>query len=40
MAHLLQMDFKMKGPFGDEMAKEFSDLAKSINKVDTRKKSG
>ncbi|QEK65296.1 monooxygenase [Bacillus safensis] len=34
MAHLLQMDFKMKGPFGDEMAKEFSDLAKSINEED------
>ncbi len=30
MAHLLQVDFKMKGPFGDEMAKEFSDLAKSM----------
>ncbi|KIL21130.1 hypothetical protein B4134_1891 [Bacillus safensis] len=24
----------MKGPFGDEMAKEFSDLAKSMNKED------
>ncbi|MFP7295224.1 monooxygenase [Bacillus safensis] len=34
MAHLLQMDFKMEGPFGDEMAKEFSDLAKSINEED------
>ncbi|MBR0638873.1 monooxygenase [Bacillus safensis] len=34
MAHLLQVDFKMKGPFGDEMAKEFADLAKSINEED------
>lgn len=34
MAYLLQIDFKMKGPFGDEMAKEFSDLAKSINEED------
>lgn len=34
MAHLLQVDFKMKGPFGDEMAKEFVDLAKSINEED------
>ncbi|MCY7704032.1 monooxygenase [Bacillus safensis] len=34
MAHLLQVDFKMKGPFGDGMAKEFSDLAKSINEED------
>lgn len=31
MAYVLQMDFKMDGPFGDEMAEEFSDLAKSIN---------
>ncbi|WP_456264974.1 MULTISPECIES: YdhR family protein [unclassified Bacillus (in: firmicutes)] len=31
MAYLLQVDFKMKGPFGVEMAKEFSDLAKSMN---------
>lgn len=34
IVHLLQIDFKMKGPFGDEMAKEFSDLAKSINVED------
>lgn len=34
IVHLLQIDFKMKGPFGDEMAKEFSDLAKSMNKED------
>ena len=31
MAHVLQVDFKMNGPFGDEMADAFSDLAKSIN---------
>ncbi|MFE5473786.1 monooxygenase [Bacillus safensis] len=34
MAHLLQVDFKMKGPFGDEMAKEFADLAKSMKEED------
>lgn len=31
MAYVLQIDFKMLGPFGDEMAESFSDLAKSIN---------
>ncbi|RST72795.1 monooxygenase [Siminovitchia acidinfaciens] len=31
MAFVLQVDFKMSGPFGDEMAEAFSDLAKSIN---------
>ncbi len=31
MAYLLQVDFKMDGPFGDEMAEAFTDLAKSIN---------
>ncbi len=31
MAYVLQVDFKMDGPFGDEMAGAFSDLAKSIN---------
>jgi hypothetical protein len=31
MAYVLQVDFKMDGPFGDEMAEKFSDLAKSIN---------
>lgn len=31
MAYVLQVDFKMSGPFGDEMAEAFSDLAKSIN---------
>ncbi|MDQ0257740.1 hypothetical protein J2S74_005202 [Evansella vedderi] len=30
MAFVLQVDFKMNGPFGDEMAEAFSDLAKSI----------
>lgn len=30
MAYLLQVDFKMDGPFGDEMAQAFADLAKSI----------
>ncbi|MNI21200.1 putative monooxygenase YdhR [compost metagenome] len=34
MAYVLQVDFKMNGPFGDEMAEEFSDLAKSINEED------
>ncbi|WNS76486.1 monooxygenase [Bacillus sp. DTU_2020_1000418_1_SI_GHA_SEK_038] len=31
MAYLLQVDFHMDGPFGDEMAGAFTDLAKSIN---------
>ncbi|WP_242143348.1 MULTISPECIES: monooxygenase [unclassified Bacillus cereus group] len=31
MAYILQVDFKMQGPFGNEMAEAFSDLAKSIN---------
>lgn len=31
MAYLLQVDFKMNGPFGDQMTEGFSDLAKSIN---------
>ncbi|WP_077324859.1 monooxygenase [Virgibacillus siamensis] len=31
MAYVLQVDFKMEGPFGDEMAEAFSDLAESIN---------
>lgn len=31
MAYVLQIDFEIEGPFGDEMAEEFSDLAKSIN---------
>lgn len=31
MAYLLQVDFKMNGPFGDEMAEAFVALAKSIN---------
>ncbi|RBW67873.1 monooxygenase [Bacillus taeanensis] len=30
MAYVLQIDFTMNGPFGDQMAEEFSDLAKSI----------
>jgi hypothetical protein len=34
MAYVLQVDFKMNGPFGDEMADAFSDLAKSINEED------
>ena len=34
VAYVLQVDFKMNGPFGDEMAKAFSDLAKSINEED------
>jgi hypothetical protein len=31
MAYVLQVDFTMNGPFGDEMAAAFSDLAQSIN---------
>jgi hypothetical protein len=31
MAYILQVDFQMDGPFGDEMTEGFSDLAKSIN---------
>lgn len=31
IAYVLQVDFKMNGPLGDEMADTFSDLAKSIN---------
>ena len=31
MAYVLQVDFKMDGPFGDEMTEAFTDLAKSIN---------
>lgn len=31
MAYILQVDFKMNGPFGDEMAEGFAELAKSIN---------
>lgn len=34
MAYVLQVDFKMNGPFGDEMATEFSGLARSINEED------
>lgn len=31
MAFVLQVDFKMNGPFGVEMAEAFTDLANSIN---------
>ncbi|WP_313235849.1 monooxygenase [Sporosarcina ureae] len=31
MTYVLQVDFKMNGPFGEEMAEGFADLAKSIN---------
>ncbi|WP_085992964.1 monooxygenase [Oceanobacillus senegalensis] len=31
MIYLLQVDFKMDGPFGEEMANAFMELAKSIN---------
>lgn len=31
MAKLLQVDFKFQGPFGEEMANQLVDLAKSIN---------
>ncbi|GGA36815.1 monooxygenase [Psychrobacillus lasiicapitis] len=31
MKYLLQVDFIMDGPFGEEMSKGFADLANSIN---------
>ena len=31
MAIVLQVEFEMDGPFGDEMAEQFADLAESIN---------
>lgn len=31
MKYLLQVDFTMDGPFGEEMSNAFTDLAKSIN---------
>lgn len=31
MAVVLQVEFDMNGPFGDEMADQFADLAESIN---------
>lgn len=31
LAYVLQVDFKMDGPFGNEMAEAFSDIAKTIN---------
>jgi len=31
MAYVMQVDFEMNGPFGDEMAEAFSDIARSIN---------
>ncbi|MFJ8262560.1 monooxygenase [Rummeliibacillus sp. NPDC094406] len=31
MAYILQEDFKMNGPFREQMAKEFEGLARSIN---------
>ncbi|KRG10769.1 monooxygenase [Staphylococcus sp. NAM3COL9] len=31
MVHILQVDFPLDGPFDDEMAQQFEDLAKSIN---------
>lgn len=34
MTYLLQVDFPMDGPFGDEMAQAFKDLAKSITEED------
>lgn len=32
MSVLLQVDFKMDGPFGSEMTAQFTELAESINK--------
>lgn len=31
MPYILQVDFKMDGPFGEEMAGAFAELAESIN---------
>lgn len=31
MAVVLQVEFEMNGPFGDEMTDQFADLAESIN---------
>lgn len=31
MAVVLQVEFEMDGPFGDEMAEQFAELAESIN---------
>lgn len=31
MKCIVQVDFMMDGPFGEEMSREFTDLAKSIN---------
>ncbi|PIC80925.1 monooxygenase [Sporosarcina sp. P18a] len=31
MTYVVQVDFTMNGPFGDEMAEAFADLATSIN---------
>lgn len=34
MAVVLQVEFEMDGPFGEEMANQFADLAESINNED------
>ncbi|SDG92245.1 Putative mono-oxygenase ydhR [Alteribacillus persepolensis] len=34
MAYVLQVDFDMEGPFGEEMAESFEGLAQSINEED------
>ncbi|WP_318617723.1 monooxygenase [Sporosarcina sp. YIM B06819] len=34
MTYVLQVDFKMNGPFGDKMTEAFTDLAKTINEED------
>ena len=31
MVTILQVDFPLKGPFGEAMAQQFEDLAKAIN---------
>lgn len=31
MAYILQVDFKMDGPYGEDMAQQFAELAASIN---------
>lgn len=32
LVYILQVDFSIEGPFSEDMAHQFSDLAKSINK--------
>lgn len=40
MSVLLQVDFKMDGPFGSEMTAQFTELAESINEDARSKEAG